>query len=549
MVPTDRLRVATVVLALLVAAPSAALAQRDTFADALVEFHSALFGTYGDEGPAVMSALDRMAASLDEWERTNARWEAELRARPAASAAEWALLHTGSQQLERAIDSTRQAIAAEPPRASLHVFLGRLYDTIGRRADAAAAFEAARRLDPADPIAAYFSALHAAERHDPDAGGDTAAGMQPRVATMMAAYDDARRAERPRIPEFALVRDLSAKTRVFAPAAYDRGFALIRDARFRDAIASFRDTAAGDPLVNDPATRTGRGLRGIAALRERRGTEALEHLAAAVREHPSSSEAHRVLGVVYRALGRLDESIAAFEKAASLAPSDERAVVALGSALTDAGRLEEAARVLDAALARLPRSGEARWALSLVFERLDRPVDALRVLDDAASLIVVAGKAHLYWRIAELAHAYHRDHARVTAVLAERVYLAPNEPHVHKDLGMAYSRAGRDDEALLALLMAAVLGHEDAETLTAIGQIHLTQDRLDRALAALERAVALDPASSTSRYVLARTLQRLGRTADADEQLRVFDTLRAEAFAKQRHEYERDAATAGAAPK
>ncbi|MNC86758.1 Beta-barrel assembly-enhancing protease [compost metagenome] len=144
-----------------------------------------------------------------------------------------------------------------------------------------------------------------------------------------------------------------------------------------------------------------------------------------------------------------------------------------------------------------------------------------------------------------MAHGYHRDHARVIAILTRRVRLVPNEPHAHKDLGLAYARAGRDDEALLELLMAGVLGHEDAEMLTAIGQIHLSAGRLDRAVAALQRAVTLDSGSAETRYAFARTLQRLGRTAEAAVQLEAFERLRARAFDEQRQEFERESAQAG----
>jgi tetratricopeptide (TPR) repeat protein len=539
MIGRDGLRVAAVWLVCFVAAPPAALAQRAAFADALVEFHSALFGTYGDEGTQVVAALDRLSASLDAWERSGQTREAELRGRPTATPAEWALLYADNQQLEPAIDAMRKAIAAEPARASLHVFLGGLYDAAGRPTEAAAAFDTARTLDPLDPVAAYQAGLHVAEHSRADDSGHEA--MQPLVATLLAAYERPRSRVATRLPQFTLIDDLSAPTRVFAPAAYERGFALLGEGRFREAIASFRLSAAVDPLVSDPAVRTERVLRGIAALRQRRGAEAVAHLEAAVREHPSSSEAHRLLGVVYRASGRLSESVASFEAAVRLARADERANVALGSALMEAGRLDDAERALKDALARLPRSGEARWTLSLVYERLDRGADAIRLLEDAAALIVVAGKSHLYWRIAQMAHGYHRDHARVIAVLTRRVRLVPNEPHAHKDLGLAYSRAGRDDEALLELLMAALLGHEDAEMLTAIGQSHHNQNRLEHAAAALERAVALDPDSSVARYVFARTLQRLGRTAEAATQLSAFDRLRARAFDEQRQKFEREA--------
>jgi tetratricopeptide (TPR) repeat protein len=203
--------------------------------------------------------------------------------------------------------------------------------------------------------------------------------------------------------------------------------------------------------------------------------------------------------------------------------------------------LEDAERALRDALVRLPASGDARWALADVYERQDRGAEAIRVLEDSTSLIVVAGKVHLYWRIAQLAHLLHRDHRRVIDVLTRRMRLVPNEPHAHKDLGLAYSRAGRDDESLLELMMTRLFGYEDAEMLTAIGQIHLNQGRLDRAEAALVRAVSLDPAFAQARYALGRTLQRLGRQAEAVEQLKAFDRLRAAALEEQRLKYEREA--------
>ena len=220
--------------------------------------------------------------------------------------------------------------------------------------------------------------------------------------------------------------------------------------------------------------------------------------------------------------------------------------VALGSALIEAGRLEDAERALRDAIARLPASGDARWALADVFERQDRGPEAIRVLEESASLIVVAGKVHLYWRIAEIAHLSVSRHRRVIDVLTRRMRLVPNEPHAHKDLGLAYSRAGRDEEALLELLMTRLLGYEDAETLTAIGQIHLNQGRLDRAEAALVRAVSLDPAFAQARYALGRTLQRLGRATEAGEQMNAFDRLRAAALEEQRLKYEREAGAAAA---
>ena len=132
--------------------------------------------------------------------------------------------------------------------------------------------------------------------------------------------------------------------------------------------------------------------------------------------------------------------------------------------------------------------------------------------------------------------------------MSDIVRLVPNEWGGHKDLGLAYYRAGRDDEAAIELLMASLLGHEDGEMLGALGEIHFNAGRLDRAAATLTRAVALDPSRAQAHYVLARTLQRLGRTDEAKEQLAAFDKLRTKAHEELRQQFDKDNATGRRAP-
>jgi tetratricopeptide (TPR) repeat protein len=339
---------------------------------------------------------------------------------------------------------------------------------------------------------------------------------------------------------------MSAKTPEFAPVAYIDAFRAFGARGFRDALDQLHASTARDPLISDPAARSQELLAGVAALRARNGDEAVARLEAAVKSWPDSSESHRVLGVVYRAVGKLPESIAQFEIAVRLRPDDERARIALGTALTEAGRLDDAERALRDTIRTLPTSGDARWALADVLDKENRGTEAILVLEDAAALPVVAGRIYLLLRTAELAHKYKRDADRVISLTSQMVRLVPNEATGHKDLGLAYYRAGRDDEAAVELLMAALLGHEDGETLGAMGQIHLNAGRLDRALPMLLRAVMLDPTLAQARYVLARTLQRLGRNTEANEQLAAFDQLRATLFDEQRRQFESE--TGASAP-
>jgi tetratricopeptide (TPR) repeat protein len=199
MAPARRSVTAAWAVALLLALPVGAAAQKSAFIDAFIDFHSALPGTYGDEGPQVTAALDRMAASLDAWERASREAEAALKGRAGTTPADLALLYADQQRLTDAIDAMQRAIAAEPRRASHYVFQGLLHQAAGHPMEAGAAFNAAHALEPADPIAAYLAAAHLADQ----GGGHE---IKPLVATLMAA------AERGRLPRVA-VRPVRARGR------------------------------------------------------------------------------------------------------------------------------------------------------------------------------------------------------------------------------------------------------------------------------------------------------------------------------------------------
>ena len=534
--PARRLPATAWAVTFFLALPVGAAAQKSAFIDAFIDFHSALYGTYGDEGPQVTRALDRMGASLDAWERAG---EQDV-ARAGATPADLAVAYADRLRLDDAATAIRAAIAADPRRPAFHIFHGLLEHARGHAAPARRAFETARALDPADPIAAYLVAASMT-------GEPGSADLTALVATIMAAANAGAPPRARPFATFALVNDLSSKTPMFAPPLYAAGFDAFATGRLREALEQFRAAAAQDPLVTDAAAVSPPLLAGVRALREKRGAEAIRQLEGAVAALPGSPLAHRVLGVVYRASNRLPDAITQFEMAARLGDRTGRARVALGGTLAEAGRLLDAERVLRETIAALPSSGDARWALADVYERLDRGHDAETALEPATSLTVVAGKAQLYWRIAQLAHLYRRDYARVIDLTAQRAWLLLNEPHAHKDLGMAHYRAGREDAALVELLMATLLGLEDGEMLGAIGQLHLAAERLDLAERTLRRAVALAPDLPHPHYALGMTLRRLDKLKEADVELATFKRLQAAALDKQRREFE--SALASAAPR
>src|SRR4030095_13604298 len=69
------------------------------------------------------------------------------------------------------------------------------------------------------------------------------------------------------------------------------------------------------------------------------------------------------------------------------------------------------------------------------------------------------------------------------------------------------------------LVTALLLDPLDAETLTALGRLHLAAARTPRAIAALERALALDAGNSQALQALGNALTRAGRTAEGQQRL------------------------------
>jgi len=521
-------RAATFIALAVVLMPCAASAQRQPFVEHLIAFRSLLFGPYGDEGPRASDEIDRLSAALSAWDSSG-------------RAEERSALSRG--RYVDALSEVDASLKIDPQRRALHTLRGRLLEALGRETEAAAAYQRAWELDRTDPVNAYlaFSALPP----EPEASES----IPPPVAALLDALAGRAAADRSGsrpILELSLIPDGASTSPLFAPAAYASGFDAIAAGNYAEALARFRAAAARDPLIVDPVSRSEPMSIGISMLRAGRMQEAIAPLESAAAKYPDSSEVHRILGTTYGAVGNDAKAIEHLRLTVRLAPGDERGRLALARALGAAGRLDEAAQSIRDTINVLPGSGEARWTLAGILEKAGRPLEAARELDAAAALPIVAGRAALNWRAAEI-YDLHQNFERVTALLRQRVRLAPNNPAVHRQLGLVQSRLGRSSDAFAELAMADLLGGSDAESLTALAQLHLSAGRLEDAQSVLRRAVAMEPDRQDARYALGRTLLRQGRASEAQEQLDAFQRIRDRAMDDQRRNFEIDKLRAEAA--
>ena len=123
-------------------------------------------------------------------------------------------------------------------------------------------------------------------------------------------------------------------------------------------------------------------------------------------------------------LGRAEEAVAAFRRAAELGPDDPAHLVNLGDALAGAGQAEAAEAALQAALARDPALASAHLNLGNARRKRDRLTDAAQSYRNATML-------------------------------------APDNPRAHGNLGLALAEAGRIGEAIPALRRAVALAPDD----------------------------------------------------------------------------------------
>jgi len=526
------------VLALLLF-PSTGLAQRDPFFSALVQFHRASAGLYGDEGPQLAAHLEAMSTALARWDAEIRNAERDLRSRLTAADVQTQLqIHTllASLYIERgrfadALRELDQDLLIDPRRGPFHRLRGLVLQAIFRPDEAADEFRATWLLEPADPqnayrLIAYRSALTTPEE------------IERAIASLTIVERELIRRERPRADAPFInihgIIDDAGGAMAFVPAAYARGFSEILRGEFDGGLAALRAALANDPLILDSSSRPEPLARGIAALRQGLVPAAIEQLEAAAARANDSSEAHRILGTAYLIQGDIARSVQHLRDAVRLNPRDERSWLALARTLDESGRVADAEDVLRRAVIESPEAGALRWRLSTTLEKQQRadPVD-LTLIAMADRLVMLVGRSELYRALAKLAQL-NLSYDTAVDLLEDAVAITPNNAAAHQTLGRAYVENGRDTEGYAELVVALMLDPEAVPTLIDLGRVHLTAGRPARAVDVLERAVIGDATNAVAVRALADALIRAGRTAEGKQRLEESEQLQARAIENER---------------
>ena len=211
---------------------------------------------------------------------------------------------------------------------------------------------------------------------------------------------------------------------------------------------------------------------------------ASREFSAIVQRTPAFYPAAAGLGYVHMAEGRQKDALARFDQALRLAPRYAPALAGKGEALLASGQR-------DAALA----SFEAALAADASLVELRRRIDVLR-FGRVRDIVAAASKAAKAGRLDEARRLYE------TAVAA-----SPDSAFLYRDLGVIELRDGAADAAVGHLQQAIALDASDVAAHVALADALEARGDAAGALAALERAVALEPSDALALRI-ARTRER-----------------------------------------
>ena len=254
-----------------------------------------------------------------------------------------------------------------------------------------------------------------------------------------------------------------------------------------------------------------------------RRAEAAEELRHALTLSPNYDEARRQLGLVLASEGRIDEAVVEFRRAIALRPGYWGHYNDLGITLFKAARYTDAANAFEQLIKLQPDNYYGFQQLGTVYQTLG---DNERALANYERSIAIRPSAGAISNIGTI-HYARGEFAQAVDAYKKAVELRPHEPDAHRNLGDAYRRLGRRQDARAAYRAAVGLAEAElkvnptsADTLASLGVYLAKAGDIDGARERIERATTLAPQDIQVWFRAAVVHALAGRTAPALEALK-----------------------------
>jgi serine/threonine protein kinase/tetratricopeptide (TPR) repeat protein len=291
----------------------------------------------------------------------------------------------------------------------------------------------------------------------------------------------------------------------------------------RDGVWFERAIAAGDrALVLDPYQAQVHVSLGIVYHGMGKIERAIEEFKRAVELQPVSDDPYRWLGHCYMQKGEMKQAIGYFEKAIEVRPGYWDNYNALGIGYYRFGRYRDAAEQFRRVISIQPdnyqgydKLGSMYSALGLYEDALPMHERAIEIYPNPESFSNIGTAYYYLGRFQEATEAYRAA-----------IELSPHDDILYRNLGDAYLRVGKPDDAkqqyeragkLLRARLA--INPDDAPSLSDMAICHAKLGRYQEAIKTSERAVSLEPRNTDLMYQLAVVYALTGETRKATESL------------------------------
>ncbi len=487
-------------------------------------------------------------------------------------------IHLAESQPERAADAFHKATVADPSAALTFYQLASAYRLLGRTTEATAALQAF---------------VGAAEQQLNDLWNapslQLSESMRSRVLSERSRFDT-------RQAPVDLLARAGAAVVGFLPAAYESAARHFAGGDYEHAVAALRDAMRSDPLTQDvpalgdnPEHELQTARRAAAdpsagaaayvslghvlmaldqpdearlaferaleldvtletprlrlaghALAEMNEGEAIDHLETAVRQHPASSEARRLLGNVFWAADDIDAAVTQFNAALALEPANERLRTSLQTALLSAQPNAAVEAEINAAVAAHSRSGVAHQNLGRFHQSVARNREAVVAFRDALQRYPLVAVNRLHLSIAEI-HVQQLQLDEAIGSFRDALAVDPNTVVPRSGIARLLMEGSRLDEAYTEYLVLLLLDPLNSDAHARVAQIELQRGHFAKAVAVARRALAENPDDMQARYALGQALIRSGEVAEGRSELAEYTRRQSVGEDRERRQRELDA--------
>ena len=413
---------------------------------------------------------------------------ASIKARPDNFDAQYNFANALASQgkFSQAVEHYREAIRLRPDDANAETNLGSALAETGNSSEAKLHFQRALQIDPNHKLA---------RENLQQIGSEVSATADPQQVE----------ASQPK-------RTVSPET------AFAEARRLAQQGKFDEAIGQLEALAAIQPGAKGLAHELG-----VAYYKKGDYLKAVASLRKALEENPGDSEAIQLMGLSYYLAGRPAEAIAPLEKVQTWYPSaNVDASYILGICYMQTKDYPNSRKAFAKMFAVPPDSAASYLFTARMMLRFDFDVVAEEYAKKAIELDSKLPLAHSL--LGEI-YLFKSRIPEATAQFQKELELNPGDAAVYYKLADAYTRAQKYEDAEKLLQRSIWLDATSTGPYILMGKVLEKKGESALAVRALQRAIAMDPNNSIPHHLLGLAYRDLGRTEDAERELKLSEQL------------------------